>query len=106
MGVRRRNPDPTSVRELLPGVLKGLRRTLGPDVGKVREAWAEIVGPGTAARTRVTSLEGGMLRVEVASAALKHDLVAFRKNDVLQALRQRLPELRIEGVVYQVGACS
>jgi hypothetical protein len=103
---RRRNPDPTADRNLIPGVLKGLRRTIGPGVEMVRASWAEIVGPGTASRTRVTGLEAGILRVEVASAALKHDLVAFRRGDVLAALRTRLPELRIDRVIYQVGAVS
>ena len=103
---RRRNPDPTSLRELVPGVMKGMRGAAGPSVGRVREVWPKILGSKLAARTRVTRLKGGTLTVEVASAALKHDLATFRREEVLQGLKERLPEFAITRVNYRVGAVS
>jgi hypothetical protein len=59
-----------------------------------------------AERTRVASVEEGRVRVEVASAAVRHDLATFRSADVLKRLRERLPELRIREVSYRLGKPS
>lgn len=87
-------------------VLRGLRgKTVGP-VARVREVWPDIVGPALAARTRVAAVEEGRIRVEVASAAVRHDLATFRRAEVLEALRKRLPELKIREVSYRLGKPS
>ena len=77
---KRRKGEPTSLRQLVPGVLRGLR---GPTRGPV---------------VRV--------RVEVASAAVRHDLATFRHAEVLKGLQERLPELRIREVSYRLGKPS
>jgi hypothetical protein len=72
----------------------------------VSKVWPEVVGAATAARTRVAGVEEGRIRVEVASAAVKHDLAVFRRKRVLEELRRRLPDLRIREVRYRVGVVS
>jgi len=95
--------EPTPIGELLPSVLRGIKGTSGP-LDRVRKAWGEIVGPLVASRTRVAGLENGQVRVEVASAALKHDLSTFRQPEVVKGLRERLPEMGIRDVSYRVAA--
>jgi hypothetical protein len=95
--------DPTPIGELLPAVLRGIKGPPG-HLERVRKAWGEIVGPLVASRTRVAGVENGQVRVEVASAALKHDLATFRQPEVLKGLQERLPEMGIRGVSYRVAA--
>lgn len=96
--------EPAPIREVLPAVLRGLRGTTEGPVARVRKAWAEVVGPVVARRTRVAALANGQVTVEVASAALKHDLASFRQAEVLKGLSERLPDMGIRGVSYRVAA--
>ena len=104
--MRRKNPDPSALKDLVPGVLRGMRRSVAGPVARIRDAWPAVVGEVTASRTRVTAFGDGRVRVEVASAALKQDLAVFRRTAVLRGLQERLPDLRIRGVSYRVGAVS
>jgi hypothetical protein len=103
---RRNVGDPAPIHELLPSVLRGLRGAATGPVEQVRREWAAVVGPEVASRTRVAAVENGRVRVEVESAALKHDLATFRNADVVRGLRERLPELGIRDVSYRVAAVS
>ena len=100
----RRRLDPSAIRELVPSILKDLRGPAGDRVERARRAWTEIVGEAMARRTRVVGVGQGFLQVVVASAALKHDLVTFRAETILAGLREKLPEWRLRGVRYRVGA--
>lgn len=106
MRKRRNIGDPAPIQELLPSVLRGLKGTATGPVEQVRQAWAALVGPEVASRTRVAGLENGRVRVEVASAPLKHDLATFRNADLVRALKERLPTLGIRDVSYRVAAVS
>ena len=103
---KRRKNEPASLRQLVPSVLRGLRGPSRGPVARIRDVWAEVVGPAAAARTRVAAVEGGRVRVEVASAAVRHDLATFRAAEVLKNLQERLPELRIQEVAYRLGRPS
>ncbi len=103
MSKPKRTGGPTPIHELLPAVLRSLKGPAGP-VERVRKAWGEVVGPLVASRTRVAAVENGQVRVEVASAALKHDLATFRQPEVVKGLKERLPEMGIRGVSYRVAA--
>ena len=83
-------------------MLKGLRPRKG-GLDQVRKLWSAVVGDPIAARTRLTSLENGVLTVEVASSSLKHDLMTFRMERVLRDLKARLPETSITSLRCRVG---
>ncbi len=100
----KREGEPLPIQELVPSILRGMKGPAGGPLDRLRKAWAEILGPEAAARTRVASFTDGNVRVEVASAALKHDLVTFRAKEVMGALRERLPDLSVRAVSYRVAA--
>ena len=106
VGMRRRRVDPSPLKELLPGVLRGIKGPVTGPLARIRKAFEEIVGPAVASRTRVVAAESGRVRIKVASAALKQDLAIFRRVEVLEGIRKRLPELRIREVSYVVGSVS
>lgn len=94
------------MQDVIPGVLRGILRDQKGPVGRVRAVWAQLVGEATARRTRVAAVEGGVLVVEVSSAALKHHLKTFGSDDLLERLHERLPDLRIRTVRYRVGRAT
>lgn len=100
----KRDGEPAPIQEMLPSILRGIKGVAGGPLDQLRKAWGEILGPEVAARTRVASFTDGNVKVEVASAALKHDLVSFRSAEVLGALRKRLPDLSVRGVSYRVAS--
>ena len=102
----KRYVEPSPLKEVLRGVLKGLKPSSNSPVGRVRAAWVEIVGPEAASRTRVTGLESGVLQVQVSSAALKHHLSTFQAEEVLSKLRERLGGPIVRSVRYRVGSLS
>ncbi len=84
---RRRGPE--KLGEILERVLRD--RGLF-DAGRRREiaaAWEEVAGPLVSAGTRVASLRGGVLVVEVLSSALRQELETFRKEELLDGIRER-----------------
>lgn len=93
--------------DTVPAILRGLRRSAGRTRGplqRLRDAWPEVVGESIAVRSRVVGVEQGRIRVEVASAALKHDLATFRRPEILERLKERFPDLRLRSVSFRVGA--
>jgi len=103
---KRRRSEPEPLNKLVPAVLRGIRGPASGPLAQVRGVWPGLVGEATASRTRVAAVEGGRVRVEVASAAVKHDLSTFRRDEVLAGLRKRLPDLRIREVRYRLGTVS
>jgi len=104
--MRRGRREPARLRQILPSVLRGMGTRGGSRLSRVRAAWGEVVGPALAERTRVTAVAEGRIRVEVASAALKHDLAVFRREEILEGLRRRLPDLSLRDLSFRVGAVS
>jgi hypothetical protein len=68
------------------------------DAGSVLAA---VLGP-TAAQVRVLGLRGGTLRLGVASAALREELAVYRSSEVLAALNDKLPDLRVRGIRFEM----
>ena len=68
------------------------------------EAWRAVVPPHLAAESRVESLRGGRLTIRVASAATRYVLARNLARTIPDALRARLPDIRISRIDYIVGA--
>lgn len=87
------------LRELF--ALKGLNRV---GVGRaVEAAWAEVAGEEVASRTRVGRLRRGVLEIVVQDSSLLHELVAFRKAELLRNLQRRLGG-RVRELRFRSGA--
>jgi predicted nucleic acid-binding Zn ribbon protein len=101
---RRKKVEPVRLGELLPEVMREMRPRRSSALQRVRGAWREVVGEPVAHKTRVTGLSGGILEVEVASAALKHHLGTFRREEIQAALRDRLGAAAPRGIRFRVGS--
>ena len=101
---RRKSPEPVPVGEILPELLRGIRASRRGPAEKVRAIWPHIAGEAVARRCRIAGCEDGVVTVEVASAALKHDLATFRREALLRDLREKLPGLALRDLRFKVGA--
>lgn len=98
--------EPSAVGEFVPAVLKGIRPRRGSVLEQVRRGWAAAAGPPVAKRTRVAGFERGVLTIEVASAALKHDLATFRQGELLEALAKALPGPLVRELRFRVSSLA
>ena len=89
--------------EILKPVLRGMRPPRRDPTESVRGVWSAVVGEKIARRTRVCALRDGELVVDVSSAALRQHISVFNCEEILDALRQALPETRITGLKCRVA---
>jgi predicted nucleic acid-binding Zn ribbon protein len=87
-------------------VLREIKPRRGGTLAAIQEIWPDLAGAETAARTRLVSLQGGVLTVEVTSAALKHHLSTFRSEELLAGLRERLPDTPVRALRCRPGDTS
>lgn len=80
----------------------GLVRSTG--VQTLQKVWIDVVGGEVARHTRATLLRGGVLRVEVDSAAWLYELSNLSQDELLEKLRARMPGRRILEVKFRLGS--
>ncbi len=96
----RRRPGPSALGDVLGELFasRGYGRLRA--VGALEAAWSEAVGEPACRQTKVAGLKHGVLTITVAHPALLEELAAFRKAELLAALRShedlagRLQDLR------------
>ena len=71
--------------------------------GELEAAWESAVGEAGRGRTRVEGVRHGVLTVAVADHALLEELAAFRKAELLAALRRELPDARLLDLRFRYG---
>lgn len=82
-------------------VARGYGRLRGG--AELEEAWATAVGPDVAARTKVGGVRHGVLTITVAHPTLLGELAAFRKAELLKALRRDAPGTVVHDLRFRVG---
>jgi hypothetical protein len=88
------------MKELLKGVAGPKRKELD----SLAEAWARAAGPEVARRSWPVALgRGGQLTVKFDSAALRQEVQAFRREEILARLREAFPARRIGSLKCVLG---
>jgi predicted nucleic acid-binding Zn ribbon protein len=72
-------------------------------VSALEEVWNQAVGEPHCHQTRIGEVRRGVLSVTVATSALLEELSAFRKGELLAALRRGAPESTIHDLRFRVG---
>jgi len=93
---------PVPIGGLMREVLRarGLTRRTHP--AGLAAAWAQAVGAERAPATRLGGIKGGVLTVEVESAALRCELETFYHEDLVERLRVLVPGCGIRRIVFRV----
>ena len=101
---RKPGAGPRSIGELMAEVIKA---TAGPkrrDLLELSEAWARAAGADVARRSRPVNLaKGGQLTVSFDSSALRQEVQAFRRAEILEKLRTEYPGRRIAALKCVLG---
>src|SRR5437660_2986927 len=69
----------------------------------LEEKWAEVVGAKAAMQTQVAGIRRGVLEVLVSNAVLMQELANFRKRQLLEQLRLKLPNVTINDLRFRAG---
>lgn len=72
-------------------------------LSELEEVWNTAVGEPHCHQTRVGEVRRGILNVTVAHPTLLEELTAFRKPELLQALRTGAPGMTIHDIRFRVG---
>src|SRR3954463_1089913 len=70
---------------------------------ELEEAWTAAVGEPACRQTRLGEVRRGVLNVTVAHPALLEELAAFRKSELLAALRRDAPGTVVHDIRFRVG---
>lgn len=73
-------------------------------VAELEHAWESAIGEPGCRQTKVSGLRRGVLNVVVTHPVLLQELAAFRKPQLLAALRQAIPETPIQDIRFRVGS--
>ncbi|WP_165235342.1 DUF721 domain-containing protein [Aquisphaera insulae] len=97
----RRHPRPLSevLGELFAARGYGRLKALG----ELEEVWNRAVGEPQCRQTRIGDVRRGVLNVTVAHSTLLEELAAFRKGELLAALRAGATGATIHDIRFRVG---
>jgi predicted nucleic acid-binding Zn ribbon protein len=100
-GPRRGGPRPLS--DILGSLVsaRGLGRLRGQ--AELEAAWEAAVGEPASRQTKPGAIKRGVLSVTVAHPALLEELSAFRKSEILAALRQTPAGAAVHDIRFRIG---
>lgn len=91
------------VSDLLPGVLSKISESYQESPDVVIAAWPDIIGPQLAAMTQVVSFLEGVLTIKVRNSTLYSLLSQKDKARILNSLRVRFPNVKINNIFFRMG---
>src|SRR5436190_1296569 len=97
----RRGGTPSPIGDVLRGILKDAKPAARR--GGIGAAWAQAAGDELSADTRPSTLQRGVLTVEVRSTPLLAELEGFRKDELLARLLATGTSGRIHGLRFRLG---
>lgn len=95
-----RRSKPRSAAELLPAALRSLGIPSARLTSRLRKAWGAACEEAWRGRTLLRRLEGGVLEIGVASAALRDELTNFHRDRLLAVLRVALPDVPLVAIRF------
>ncbi len=101
--IHKPEPDAEPIKEILSRLFTARGWGRRSERLHLERAWSEAVGAEHESQTRVLGLKRGIFEVEVASAVLVQELMHYRKRQILQTLRAKLPGQTIKELRFRVG---
>lgn len=89
--------------DVLKPLMRGIRPAKKDMTEEIRSVWAQVVGSAASKKSRVAGFRDGELVIDVSSSALRQHLSVFRREEILTALRQHLPEIRLDSLKCRVS---
>jgi predicted nucleic acid-binding Zn ribbon protein len=80
--------------------LKGYANEQGN--AQLSDCWKHVAGERIASRTAVLGVHRGVLQVAVSSAAMMGELASFHKQQLIEELQTRYPDLKLKGIKFRL----
>ena len=97
------NKGPEPLKEILSHLFAARGWGRRQDRLRLEQAWEQVIGPDRAPHTRLGALRRGVLEVLVDSGVLLQELAHYHKRQLLEQLRQRLPETTFTDLRFRAG---
>lgn len=92
----------THIGDLLPGIVKSMRRETDTELARIRDIWNQVLEPDIAEHAQPAALKDDTLLVHVASPTLTQQL-RFLTPDIMDQLNRVIGDRRINQIKYKVG---
>lgn len=93
----KRENDTNKIKDLIPQMLQENKLKKGMDQILVKEAWAELMGPGVSNYTETVSIKGQTVFVKLSSSALREEL-QYGQDKIVKMLDEALGPLRVKSI--------
>ena len=97
-----RHKPPSTIAELLPGVLAGLSTSDRPSVEAMEDIWKRLVGEKATRHSWPRRLVSGRLIVEVEDSGWMYTL-HLKRTQLLQGLIELLGARRVKNLSFRIG---
>ena len=92
-----------ALRQLMPGIRKGLGLEQRLHQSQVFHQWLEIVGADIAKHAQPVSLKNGLLVIAVDHPVWLQELARYHKPLLLQKIRDRIGKTAVRELVFRIG---
>ncbi|MGM0451792.1 MAG: DUF721 domain-containing protein [Thermodesulfobacteriota bacterium] len=92
----------THIGDLLPGIVKSMRRETDTELARIRDIWNQVLEPEIAEHAQPAALKNDALLVHVASPTLTQQL-RFLTPEIIKQLNRVIGAGRINEIKYKVG---
>ena len=99
--VPKRGMEPLA--DVLAGVVRQVTGKRARVADEIASAWQDVVSDRVCQHTRPVGMRRGVLTIEVANSVLLQELAAFRKEWILNGLRQRVRRVYINDLRFRLG---
>ena len=100
----RKAEGPRAIGDLIAELMKATAAPRRKEMLELSDAWRRAVGPEVARRSRPLGLgKGGQLTVSFDSSALRQEVQAFRKEEILARMKEVFPSRRIATLRCVIG---
>ncbi len=98
-----RAPSAKAAGEVMPGVLTGLKLDRRRTELEVLKVWNHLIDPTIVAHARPTGLNKGTLFVTVDNSVWLHEIVRYRRQEILERLQHSFGRDLIVRISFRVG---
>jgi hypothetical protein len=98
-----RKKEPEAVGDVVRRLMRGRLGKKARKEAAILEIWEEIIGPDRAGLLVPLRFRAGVLWVAVESPTLLYEVSQFERSNILQRIRERLPDLGVEDVRFRLG---
>jgi predicted nucleic acid-binding Zn ribbon protein len=93
-----RRPD-----EILPGLMKELRLDARQAEAEIVKVWNALIDPAVTAHAQPANLHKGTLFVNVDSSVWLHEIVRYRRREILERLQHSFGTSAVKKISFRIG---